>query len=248
VSVHFFENLLKIVLATRLEIRYSKNEILSLYYNHAPFGGNVVGVQAASWRFFGRQANNLSWAEAALLAVLPNSPSIIHISKNRQNLTNKRNKLLLKIFNSGKIDKNTYLLSIIEPLPDHPFPLPDLVPHLTNKINARRNADITLSSINFKLQQNIIRIVNDYMAHLHANNISNLGVIVVDVKSSEILSYIGNVPVGKYRVEGQDVDVITAPRSTREYFKADIVFGNVIGRSYVAGNFNSRYTNHNIRV
>ena len=58
----FLEKAIEMVLATRLELSYSKDEIMSLYAAHAPFGGNVVGIEAASWRYFGRKLNDLSWA------------------------------------------------------------------------------------------------------------------------------------------------------------------------------------------
>src|SRR5262249_24744812 len=89
-----FQKCLEAILATRAEIRYSKDEIVNLYASHAPFGGNVVGVEAACWRYFGRNSNDLSWAEAALLAVLPNNPSLIHLARNRERLRLKRDGLL----------------------------------------------------------------------------------------------------------------------------------------------------------
>ena len=61
-----------------------------MYISHAPFGGNVVGLDAAAWRYFGHPAEELSWAEAAMLAVLPNAPAMIHLSKSRQLLLNKK--------------------------------------------------------------------------------------------------------------------------------------------------------------
>jgi penicillin-binding protein 1C len=77
------EKLIEIWLAFRLEVSYSKSSILGMYASHAPFGGNNVGLGAASWRYFGRPPFALSWAEAAVLAVLPNAPSFIHPGKNR---------------------------------------------------------------------------------------------------------------------------------------------------------------------
>jgi len=97
----YWEKIKELVLATRLEFRYSKRKILALYASHAPFGGNVVGLEAASWRYFGREPNNLSWAEAATLAVLPNAPGLIYINKNRKALVKKRNRLLTKLFNAS---------------------------------------------------------------------------------------------------------------------------------------------------
>jgi len=78
------EKLIEAILAVRLELSTSKQEILTLYADHAPFGGNVVGLEAAAWRYFGRSPHHLTWSEAALLAVLPNAPSMIHPGKNRE--------------------------------------------------------------------------------------------------------------------------------------------------------------------
>ena len=72
------QKLLEILLSFLLELRYGKEEIIQLYTTHAPFGGNIVGLETAAWRYFNRSPENLSWAESALLAVLPNSPAMIH--------------------------------------------------------------------------------------------------------------------------------------------------------------------------
>src|SRR5690606_6280932 len=104
----FWEKIKEIGLAIRLESSFSKEEILSLYASHAPFGGNVVGIDAAAWRYFGRSQYQLSWAENALLAVLPNSPSLIYPGKNHEILLEKRNFLLHKLLNNSEIDSITY--------------------------------------------------------------------------------------------------------------------------------------------
>ena len=73
----YLEKIREMFLALRLEFSYSKREILDLYAANAPFGGNIVGIDAASWFYFGRSAEALSWAEAAFLAVMPNDPALI---------------------------------------------------------------------------------------------------------------------------------------------------------------------------
>ena len=88
----FTEKFIELILATRLELRCSKNEILAYYASNAPFGGNVVGLEAASWRYYGRSADKLSWGETATLAVLPNAPSLIYPGKNHELLLVKENK------------------------------------------------------------------------------------------------------------------------------------------------------------
>ena len=91
-------------LAMRMEMSLSKTEILQLYAAHAPFGGNTVGIEAAAWRYFRRPPAELTWAEAAVLAVLPNNPAIVHPTRNRDTLRSKRNGLLKDLAEQGHID------------------------------------------------------------------------------------------------------------------------------------------------
>src|SRR4051794_22199836 len=97
------EKLGEMLLAQRLELTYGKPEILALYAAHAPFGGNVVGLEAASWRYFGRAPDELSWAEAATLAVLPNNPALVHVTRNRERLHRKRDELLRRLGADGAL-------------------------------------------------------------------------------------------------------------------------------------------------
>ena len=101
------QKLVEAILATRLESRSTKDEILALYASHAPFGGNVVGLDAAAWRYFGRPPAELSWAESATLAILPNAPSSIHPGKGRERLLEKRNRLLERLFERRILDAST---------------------------------------------------------------------------------------------------------------------------------------------
>ncbi|MBW8327393.1 MAG: transglycosylase domain-containing protein, partial [Prolixibacteraceae bacterium] len=82
--------IIEIFSALKLELFSRKRTILSLYASNAPFGGNLVGLDAACWRYFGHGASQLSWAEAATLAVLPNAPSLIFPGSNDQKLKTKR--------------------------------------------------------------------------------------------------------------------------------------------------------------
>lgn len=125
-----WQKCIELLLAVRLELRYSKEEILALYVRNAPFGGNVVGLEAASWRYFGRPPAQLSWGEAAALAVLPNSPSLVYPGKNSNALLTKRNRLLDKLTREGIIDALTGRLARLEPLPGSPLDLPQRAPHL----------------------------------------------------------------------------------------------------------------------
>src|SRR5699024_7857481 len=111
----FAEKASEALLALRLEAHLSKNEILGQYASRAPFGGNTVGLRAAAWRYFGRPPGELSWAEAALLAVLPNSPSLIRLDRARDQLRDKRDQLLDTLAEQGDLSPRELHLAKLEP-------------------------------------------------------------------------------------------------------------------------------------
>jgi len=214
------EKIIELILATRLEFSFSKSEILSLYSAHAPFGGNVVGLETASWRYFGRNAHELSWSESALLAVLPNQPSLLFPGKNEKRLLDKRNRLLDKLFKESYIDSLTCELAKVEPLPSAPLPQPMTAPHLlTRMVNEGYKGNQIISTLSLPLQQGVNSVVKVNHEQLKANEIHNLAAMVLDVSTGEILAYVGNTPKSKNGNHGQDVDIITAPRSTGSILK-----------------------------
>jgi penicillin-binding protein 1C len=214
----YLEKIIEIILATRLELGYSKEEILALYASHAPFGGNVVGIEAACWRFFGRNPEQLSWAEAALLAVLPNNPSLIHLGKNRAKLQAKRDRLLERLRQAGKIDALTLDLAKSEPIPENPLRLPKIAPHLLTRFIAEGKANQKIvTTLDVAVQQRTKQIVHDHFQVLRGNQIFNAAAIVVSVKTGNVLAYVGNTESGKENNE--QVDVINAPRSTGSILK-----------------------------
>lgn len=218
-SRNIFEKMIEMVLALRLEITKSKSEILNLYASNAPYGGNVVGIEAAAWRYYGRSVNTLSWAESASLAILPNAPSIIFPGKNQKSYLNKRNRLLAKLMSNGDIDPLTYKLAIQEPLPGEPMPLPQLAPHLlTRAIIEGHSGESVTTTINANLQRRVSDIVAYHLPRLEGNSIHNIAVLVVDVETGKTLVYVGNTnPEGSEN--GKSVDVIKSPRSTGSILK-----------------------------
>ena len=222
-SRSIFQKMIEIIQATRLEIKFSKENILSLYASHAPFGGNVVGIDAASWRYFGKKPQLLSWAEAATLAVLPNSPALIHPGRNRQALLEKRNRLLDRLLEKGDINKLTCELAKEESLPEKPLPLPQLAPHLLERAYAenfrgKKNKRTRFrSTINKDLQNHVNRILANHQRRLKDNLIHNIAAVIVEVETGNIVAYAGNVKSGKKHNEA--VDVIKAERSTGSILK-----------------------------
>ena len=212
------EKLIEMIWATRLEFRASKEEILSMYISHAPFGGNVVGLDAASWRYFGHSAEGLSWAESAMLAVLPNAPAMIHLSKGRTILLAKRNRLLKQLLEKKIIDTSTYELAINEPLPDEPHPLPQTAPHLVSRFYQERNGLYSRSTIDRGIQIQIEDIAERWSNEFRRSDIRNLAILIIDIHTNQVLAYCGNVHF-EQRKGGYQVDIIQAPRSTGSILK-----------------------------
>ena len=216
---NILQKIKEVILATRLEFRCSKDEILNLYAANAPFGGNVVGIGAASWRYFGREPDELSWAEAATLAILPNAPSLIHPGRNRDRLLDKRNRLLNKLFDEGIISKESCSLAKDEPLPDRPLPLPNDAPHLLDRIAATQKGKRIKTTIDRSLQLKVNRIVQQHAALYRGNYIYNMAVVVAEAVSGDVTAYVGNVYDHDNTAHGNRVDVITASRSTGSILK-----------------------------
>ena len=213
------EKLIEIFMALRMELSHSKDEILNTYASHAPFGGNVVGLEAASWRYYGRASYLLSWGEIATLAVLPNAPSLIYPGKNQEKLRNKRNRLLDKLASRGILSLEDCSLAKDEPLPQKPLALPQHASHLINRVAKEGKSNkIVKTSIDKDLQVSLNELIDRHHQRLSHNEIQNAAILVFDVKKGKVISYIGNT---KCVVEdcGSRVDIISSRRSTGSTLK-----------------------------
>lgn len=227
------EKLVEAILATRLEFRASKEEILALYVSHAPFGGNVVGLDAAAWRYFGHPAEALSWAEAATLAVLPNAPAMIHPGKSRQALLDKRNRLLRKLLERGILTASDYELALAEPLPDEPRPLLQTAPHLTDLCNRTHNGQRTVTTLDGDLQLQVEALAQRWNTEFRRSDIRNLAIVVADLHTNQLLAYCGNTGAGQQ--DGSQVDVARAPRSTGSILKPFLYYAMLDEGSLLPG-------------
>src|SRR5690606_5499545 len=120
-------------------------------------------------RYFGLQPHQLSWAETATLAVLPNAPGLIHPGKNRSQLMDKRNRLLYKLFKNNYMDSTTYHLSLLEELPEKPFHLPESAPHLLQYQFKKNKGARIRSTVDGNLQTSVNAIVDKHYRTLRQN-------------------------------------------------------------------------------
>lgn len=220
------EKVLEVILALRLELRYSKQTIFNLYAAHAPFGGNVVGIDAASWRYFHTTPDQLTWSEAATLAVLPNSPSMVHPGKSRDKLLEKRNNLLFRMIGSKvpgskrhhlpQMNHDDYELALLERLPDKPYDMPMLAYHYLMDLEKTHKGEQIHSDIDYNLQRNVLEIMERHHQTNSMNQIENAAVYVVDYLNGKVLAYVGNNPKAR---DASMVDMVKAQRSTGSILK-----------------------------
>lgn len=213
----YLEKAVEILLALRLELTHSKEDILLLYASHAPFGGNIVGLDAAARQYFGRAPDQLSWAESALLAVLPNSPALIHLGRRRNLLQVKRDRLLQMLRQHGDLSDLECHLAIAEPLPDKPRDLPRLAPHFleTAAQNRPRGLSAYRSTLSASVQARVADVAGAHAQLLRQRGVDNLAVLVVRNRPLEVLAYVGNTGDRN----APDVDIIRRPRSTGSILK-----------------------------
>lgn len=214
----FLEKWIELNWAIGLECVFSKDEILDLWTQNAPFGGNVVGVEAASWRYFEHGNRRLSWAEAALIAVLPNAPSSMNPGKNRTQLKSKRNRLLKTLFERNFLSKLDYDLALLEPIPDEPKNLPDNAPHALELIKSTKEDAILTSTIDSEWQKKVLDVAQYHLNKYAENDIKNTTIVLVHVPTGEVLAYQGNITT-EINPNAPFVDIAQAPRSTGSILK-----------------------------
>ena len=214
---NFFQKIIEMFMSFKLELTKSKEEILAMHASYAPFGGNVVGLEAASWRYYSKSPEKLSLGESALLAVLPNAPSLMHPGKNRTALKEKRDRLLARLKDSETITSHDYELALLEPIPARPKALPRLAPHLLEEILSSTNdLNRALTTIDGDLQAMANQTAEFHSEIFKQSDIQNLAILILDTQTGSVLAYVGNAPQAE---QEQDVNMITAKRSSGSVLK-----------------------------
>ena len=213
------EKFIEMLSALKLELFRSKKTILLMYSANAPFGGNIVGLEAAAWRYTGKSSADLTWAESAALAILPNSPALVFPGRNQEILKARRDELLRRLHKRKYIDSLTLVLALDEPLPGEPKPLPSKAPHLTDHFFMNNKGKMIRTTIDPALQERATEIINSHQKDLAGNFIFNSACIIVEVESGNVLAYIGNSTIENASAHGGDVNIVKALRSTGSIMK-----------------------------
>lgn len=197
--------------ALQLEWHFSKEEILEIYLNHAPFGGTIEGVEAASWAYLGKPARKLSHAEAALLAVLPQSPSRLRPDRHPERARLARDKLLGRMARQGTWSRGEVADSLLEPVVARRMQVPMLAPLAAERLRqARPGRARIVSSLDANLQRVLEERVSAYFTRLPERGSAAL--LVVDNRTLEARAYVGSLGFADASRLGH-VDMVRAVRS-----------------------------------
>lgn len=198
--------------ALRLRSRFSVDDILEYYLNQAPYGGNLIGCEAASRRYFGKPAKELTIAEAALIAALPKAPSTYSPLKHPKIARQRRNFVLRRMFEERMIslDEMKHAQSLSLQVQYHPFP--NYAPHIaSNYADHLQHAGILKTTIDLPVQKSVEHILKTHVKK-YGSSITNGAVIVIDTQNAEILAQAGSVDFFSTTTDGQ-YDATRAHRS-----------------------------------
>ncbi|HEY1139988.1 MAG TPA: penicillin-binding protein 1C [Lysobacter sp.] len=197
--------------ALQLEIHLSKREILRLYLNRAPFGGTVEGVEAASWAYLGKPATQLSHAEAALLAVLPQSPSRLRPDREAERARIARDKVLVRMDRLGVWSSTAVRDARVEPVVARSLQPPLHASLLAQRLRTSNPKSSRIeSTIDLDLQRTLEDRVAAYFSDLPER--TSAALLVIDNASLEARAYVGSVEFADKARLGH-VDMVKAWRS-----------------------------------
>ena len=194
----------------QLEWHLSKDEILNLYLNRAPFGGTLQGVAAASWAYLGKSPSQLTHAEAALLAVLPQAPSRLRPDRHPQRAQEARDKVLRRLAEFQVWPQSAVDEALEEPLLLAPRLEPSLAPLLARRLNRPDSPSLIRTTLDATLQRRLEDLLLGWRARLPEH--TSAAILVVEEESMAVRAYLGSVDINDTKRFGH-VDMISALRS-----------------------------------
>ena len=178
--------------ALQLELKYSKKEILQMYLNLVPYGGNIEGVKAASLLYFKKNPDHLSLAEITALSIIPNKPAVMIPGKNNDFIVKERNRWLEKFAGRNVFSKKEIEDALAEPFNVTRGSVPHYIPHLSYKLKKQTNYPIIKTNIELNTQLKTEKLVEDYTRTQRLKNIRNAAVVIIDNKTHKVITYVGS--------------------------------------------------------
>ena len=205
--------LIEMFRALQLEWRYSKKEILQLYLNLVPYGGNIEGVKSASILYFDKFPNHLSLAEITALSIIPNRPTSLRLGPNNSTVKAERNKWLERFQQAGLFDAETIQDALLEPLTAQRLEAPKEAPHLAIRLKSEYpNTPIIRSTLKWDMQKKAEKLALNHINRLYHRNIKNAAALIIENETKQVLAYVGSSDFADVQASGQ-MDGVRAVRS-----------------------------------
>lgn len=189
--------------ALQLEWKYDKDEILQLYLNLVPYGGNIEGVKAASLLYFKKNPDHLSLAEITALSIIPNRPSSMVMGKNNDLIIKERNRWLRKLAAGKVFTAKEIEDAITEPLTAYRGQVPHFLQHLSGALRKKNETNQINTNIVLNTQLKVEKLIEDYVRTLKLKNIRNASALIIDNKTHQVIAYVGSAGFGDTTDGGQ---------------------------------------------
>jgi len=211
-SRNFTAKIFEAFRALQLEWRFSKKELLEIYFNLAPYGGNIEGVGAAAWFYFGKSPARLSIGEISLLTALPNSPTRLRPDENHAAAQAARNKILHRFRQTGVISPSQLQDALSESVPHQRQPVPFLAPHFSEWLRKKYATRDLKTTLDLEMQTICQNALTEHVRGLRSKAISNGAVVVIENATHQIKALVGSADFFNAAASGQ-VNGAIAPRS-----------------------------------
>jgi penicillin-binding protein 1C len=189
---NFWSKIVECFRSFQLEWKYSKKEILQMYLNLAPYGGNIEGVKSASVIYFNKMPDHLSLAEITALSIIPNRPVSLVLGRNNDLIVQERNRWLRKFARDKYFTKKEIEDALNEPLTAIRRAVPFHAPHLAYRLRKRMGIENIRTHIDLNTQKKTEQMVFDYIHSLYLKNIKNGSVVIVDNETHRVITYVGS--------------------------------------------------------
>lgn len=209
----FINKFKEIFRALQLERHFSKEQILEMYFNLLPYGGNVEGIEAASLLYLHKNPVDLSPAQIATLMIVPNNPNHFRLGINNSTIMMERNKWLKRFAKANLYNDATIEQALTEPLEAKRGEMPHNAPHLCNRLMKKLDGENYIqTNVDFNMQKRAQQVVKDYIQKLALWNITNASVVIIRNKDHAVVAYVGSADFNDIKNQGQ-VDGANALRS-----------------------------------
>ncbi len=217
--------------AQNLEAQLDKDAILGAYLDRLPYGHGLIGPEAAARGYFGVASRDLSWAQAAFLAVLPRAPTHLDPYRHPERVISRQRALLEALAEDGHLDAAQLERAWAEPVRPRPRSRPFNAPHFVQTLRAEgrlARGDVTRTTLDAALQRDVEGLVRTHLSTLEQAAVDDAAVLVIDNDTAEILAWVGSADFHDPTISGQ-VDMVRArrqPGSTLKPFVYALAFAD----------------------